>query len=846
MTHKVMVRQSTARTGRTARRLAAWVLLVGATAAAEPAAAQSCQALTRSDVETLAPSDADVRRLQGVLYEAYPDAPQAADESRSVFVDGIVGSRTLQLTRRFCLDLGLDAVADPGPLVREGAAAFAAAVGSDPGWRATLASGDFREWARGIPTGTRFPFYRIGPDGPVAPTAVLLLADFRANRTAVYVLTQEALATLAEPPETAAYRVSQGAVARLRAWGAPQALVGALAALRDLPAESPAAVREQVAQVLGSDTLTSELGDTVPASGVLALLGGDAMVERVQPEAALVGATVTEEVLARLATLQDVRFPSRSLFRDALRVEAGIGASRPALRSRVEAAARTTVADGGGAAVEVKPIRWDGVCGCGTFVKNSDAYPLYLYGMYPFWAAPQAADSTDRGQAPEVEVDFSLLTRVGYHALGFDERGAVGDPLHWRTGDYPEDAFFWQRASFARFAHVAHQHKTAVDLVLANEDWSRWLPGTSADTAGARDRIRTALERLSGDAVGLITPRLDPVLERIKPVISLGQSPRRTLGDGLTLDLDFSALAPEDEAWLVGALLEERFLPGLRERLGQAADVGSGLVLDLGLDYALNLVVPAYCLVEEWGGPGAPGCALYSWSTLAELEPSLDLILVDFTREPPTPGAWESRPSDLALAQAVDRGTEALPVETRVRLLGRLLPLVATGHDPGRADELAPVFHHADWNFGGAGMWSLPLDSAVTGRMTEAFVHTPAPRRLPTLLEAARAPLAALQVEARVCRVVCPLRWPLRTFVFLTGVALVALWLASLQWLGLKRVYETPWVPLAFAVVGMALMGTLWCDPYWSERKSTILFLFLGGLMAWLVVDWARKRRWYP
>lgn len=829
---------------RAARRVGAALLVAAGVSAvlAGPAAAQNCGALSRGAVEGAAPSAGAVERLQAVLYDAYPDAPQA-DEPRSAFVDGIVGRRTLGLTRRLCLDLGLDPMADPASRVVEGAAAVGAAMASEPGWRATLASDEFTSWAGTVPAGPRFSYYRVGADGPVAPTAVLLLPSFQGQRSSAYVLTEGALATLAEDPQETLWRLSEEAVARLRAWGAPSALAGAVAALRDLPAASAQAVRTRVRGTLGQGPVVSELGDTAGVDRLLAIMGGDAMAERTDPDPGRGGGSVPEEMQARLARLQDIRFPDRALFRDALRVEAGLGPSRPALRARVEQAAR---APGTAGPVEVKPIEWDGICGCGTFVKNSDEYPLYLYGMVPFWAAPQAADSTDRDPAPEVEVDFSLLTRVGYYALGFDEEGRVGDPLHWRTDDYPEDGPFWRRSSFAHFAHVAHQHKTEVDLVLRNGEWNGWLPGSATDSAEARTRAGRAVERLTADAASLVADTLGPVMEVIKPVISLGQSPRRTLGDGVTLDLDLSALPAADEAWLAGVLLDERILPRMAEALARAGNPRRGFLFEQGLDYQLNLVVPGYCMVEAWGGPDAPGCALYGWEALAGLRDSFDLLLVDFTREPPVPGAWSRRPSELALSEALDQGMQVLPVEVRVDLLGRTLPLLATGGDAGRAEALDPVFRHADWNFGGAAMWSVPLDSAITGRVAAAFIREAEARRIPGVLEAVRVPLAALDLEARVCRVVCPLRWPLRTFVFLTGVALLALWVASFQWLVLKRAYQTPWMPAVFVVVGAALMATLWCDPYWSERKSTILFLFLGGLMAWLLLDWARKRRWYP
>jgi hypothetical protein len=855
--------------------LTAGLLVLGASVAE----AQSCAALDLPAVQGIAPDPASVRSLQEVLRAAYPEA---ADAGGFTFVDGLLGTRTLTLTRRFCGDLGLDDTPDPAPLVALGARAFREAVAAHPEWRTQVAEPGFLAWAAGLPPGPQAPHYRLGPGGAVAPTSALLLdvylrrGGLGASPGDVFRITDEVLAALATPPQTVQYRLTTASLARLRALGAPAFLVDAAGALRDLPVGSPEETEAQLRSLVdllgaappaapetGPDPTPPDTTPPPPAPDAApaptpplppaaapsppalteAALRGAVDFEVVEPEAALRGAPIPAEVLAGLHALRGVLFPDAHLFLQALRIEAGVGASRPELQTRILAAARVVSPDPADRALQVLPIAWDGICGCGTFVKDSDEYPLYSYGIYPLWRAPQEGIGADDGAGAAQDVDFSMLTRVGYHGVTFDAEGAIRDPLHWRTGRHPEDAPFWRRSHFDRFVVTAHRHQTMVDLVLTKGDWDGWLPppgASAADSAALRERNRIALERLTEASTGLITPTLDDLVDRIRPVISLGQSGRRTLGDGITLDLDVEGLSAPDQAWLLQTMRDGLF-PVLRERLDRRGR--AGWILNLGQDYSLNLIVPGYCLSDAWPESAGPGCTFYSPQAMAAFEPWFDLILVDLSREPPTPGAWDSGPSSLERARGLQRWLDRLPLDTQIGLRGKVLPLVVTGAEDHVFDEMESVFLYAGWNFSGAGLWSVPVLPEVNRSLEAAMRPEARPLGGPLVWQTVRDPVIALGLEGRVCDFVCPNRWLVRTAVAAALFLMLVLWLATGWWYGLKSIWESPWVPFAVIAVGLALVATLWCDPFWSERKSGILLFTLGGLLVVSLFSWYRKRR---
>lgn len=164
------------------------------------------------------------------------------------------------------------------------------------------------------------------------------------------------------------------------------------------------------------------------------------------------------------------------------------------------------------------------------------------------------------------------------------------------------------------------------------------------------------------------------------------------------------------------------------------------------------------------------------------------------------------------------------------------------------------------WNFSGTGIWSVPVDStvnhAVAGALNQQIElrlseRSPGPELWQWLTgarnEAPEHSHVLLGSESRlertICGFACPNRWLFQGVVLLGLLVMLALWIASTWWFSLRRFGDSRWVPALMIIFGLLLVTTLWCDPYWSEKRSSILLLFVGGLLLSSVLAWFRKRR---
>ena len=117
-----------------------------------------------------------------------------------------------------------------------------------------------------------------------------------------------------------------------------------------------------------------------------------------------------------------------------------------------------------------KSINWSGgSCGC-----SPDTFTV-VYGFYPFWMA-----------GTEQILDFSVLSRIGYFALSFNEKGMITDTFHWKK-DKPH----------ADFINVAHRYRTKVDLVIYNRNWKKWHTMTSHERLNTIDTLTTNIVNLA-------------------------------------------------------------------------------------------------------------------------------------------------------------------------------------------------------------------------------------------------------------------------------------------------------------------------------------------------------------
>ncbi|MBS0299331.1 MAG: hypothetical protein JSR32_05280 [Proteobacteria bacterium] len=214
-------------------------------------------------------------------------------------------------------------------------------------------------------------------------------------------------------------------------------------------------------------------------------------------------------------------------------------------------------------------VQWDGG-GCGCVIDDLSGT---VYGFYPFWLAGE-----------KQTVNFSVLSRVAYYGLSFDEQGVLkqANNVHNESTVLSRDSADWDAQT--AFIQTARKHNSKVDWVIRNDKsyWNRWkkLPYSSR---------ATVFETLTEHIVSFLTsPVIDPVA-KIKQNITLGIVTSPTLGDGVTLYFDDF---PDDRE---SVELFKRFFTGLQKRLIAEKN-----------DYYVNIVVPQSAL----------GSGIYRYSNL--------------------------------------------------------------------------------------------------------------------------------------------------------------------------------------------------------------------------------------
>ncbi len=451
--------------------------------------------------------------------------------------------------------------------------------------------------------------------------------------------------------------------------------------------------------------------------------------------------------------------------------------------------------------VEEKDIRWTGGdCGC-----VNDALTGDIYGFYPFWMA----------SGPEVQsMDFSLLTRIGYFALPFDDDGNFVTPLHWAERD---------RA--AHFIRVAQKYGTKVDLVVYRNDWAQVLHDEAK-----LDRI---IRQLPRNALQAVDAPLTDWASRLKSWVPLFE-PAPAMGDGVTVYFD--GRFDDDDARRFDAFFRKFMLSLIAEMRAS------------GRKHALNIVVSD----ELIGKRGAYGFGnLFEYLIRAEDPPmsdgriavafddaesgtNVDVRYLVLLSEPTTD-------SKKRLRAAVER-SPALKGSNRKYFLRNIVPVISyAGADARQFDDDLIYFQD---NFGGVGFWRLPLgDTELAASINHEVLEVFRDKNTET-----DSPTASLQ--SRICTIACPMRWTLR-------LVLVALLLMGAVSYGLllfvcRGVVRTPAyrMYLGIGAVAAVLLAAVMlnCDPGMQDLTRLLLSPWSWGAIALaaivLIVRQAYKPRY--
>ncbi len=464
-------------------------------------------------------------------------------------------------------------------------------------------------------------------------------------------------------------------------------------------------------------------------------------------------------------------------------------------------------------------INWTGLdCGCTHDMDGSQ-----VYGFYPFWlAGPGVAeaakgegkadgkDAAPAGAAAPAEkqpIDFSLLTRIGYFAMPFDDDGSLPVSMHWK-------------AAAADFVREARTHRTGLDLVLYRNDWGSLLNDEA--------KMRQVIDKLPENALREIDTPLTDWRSRLKAMIPLEPAP--TMGTGITLYFD--GVPEKDQARFADFF--NRLMTAMIDKMRSRSN-----------DYALNVVIPFALLNKK--NTAYEFRSLVDHLTHAEnLEVKNDRIITHLESADTNsninlnylillPEPTTDHKKDLRL-MTERPDVPSLKGASRKFFLRNMVPVISYGG--ADAQQLEDDLIYFGDNFGGVGFWPLPLDkpepnvgASIYKEISRVFV---------------KAENTGLD---KVGRWACPHRWWLR--LLLLGLLLVDAVAFSARFLICSGPVQTPqytwflWaLGLLNALVWLIALGT---DPAFSPVVGFLLKpKFLGAVTAvltvWIYIQAHQKR----
>ncbi|MDH5601690.1 MAG: hypothetical protein OEY78_10350, partial [Gammaproteobacteria bacterium] len=201
-------------------------------------------------------------------------------------------------------------------------------------------------------------------------------------------------------------------------------------------------------------------------------------------------------------------------------------------------------------------IQWYGG-GCGCVL---DELSGTVYGFYPFWLANKTG---------EQKVNFSVLSRVAYYGLSFDDKGNIQQANNnYKASILSEDGRV--KSEMSEFIQVAHRHNSKVDWVIQNDKpyWDSW----KSITFGTRAII---FESLEDNIINLLTNPLLSGLTQLKQTLTGGMLSPPTQGNGVSLYFNDY---PDDPDSIT---LFSNFVDNLKNKLKIVDD-----------DYFINIMVP--------------------------------------------------------------------------------------------------------------------------------------------------------------------------------------------------------------------------------------------------------------
>lgn len=475
-------------------------------------------------------------------------------------------------------------------------------------------------------------------------------------------------------------------------------------------------------------------------------------------------------ILAQLGTLQERKFDdTKALEKEIIKMFAQLYEQFEPFRPLVTAQARKKHPYD-----KTKNILWSGEsCNC---VRDNLAG--VVYGFYPFWKAGE-----------KQTIDFSVLTRIGYYGLGFDDKGNIVDANRWSNLD-------------TGFIREARAYDTKVDLVISRNDWSAW----SLSSAEEKSAI---FENLAMNIAGLVDIPLTNFTSRAKPIVSLGASQPQIMGDGVTL---YFAGYPQDRESVDAFQLFIRTLKDIFKAQKRK--------------YSVNIMFRS----------SEMGKGIYDYYKLKEIMDTLesggkdmDSLFIVLLEEPTALDKKQLRIN-------VENGMRA---KDRVRMLRNIV--ITRSFDKNDAFQMSDDITYAKDNFGGVGFWPQPFsvaghvaDNGISEALNENYLNN-------VDVESS--------MKSTVCRFICPNRWVFRIAWEIFALVLLVgfiLYLRKCEFRAFLEKHFTYVIVGAVAPVFLLSMALMYCDPFLAElsRGHGLLMIVVVAIIIYSIWNhWDKKKK---
>ncbi|MFZ6756057.1 hypothetical protein ACO0K9_02465 [Undibacterium sp. Ji50W] len=372
------------------------------------------------------------------------------------------------------------------------------------------------------------------------------------------------------------------------------------------------------------------------------------------------------------------------------------------------------------------PIKWNGgKCGCAL-----DHVTGVVYGFYPFWI----------NQGKEQTMNFSMLSRIAYHALSMDNLGELKQSNDIaKSGQFTIDD---GSAAPNEFIQTARNYNSKVDWVVQKSDWDEW----SKYPAESKQAI---FRRLANNIINLLHTPLTDKFSKAMPYLSLGFSRTPKRGDGVTIyfqdyprDAESARLFNEFYGYLRHSMSGDRVAINILLSRPELANPDSAFSM-------ANLIRLRKVEREIHGNKEEYNLDLKTYFLILLDEPSTD--------------AKKLLRHDIDVESSIS-GAE------RVEFLQGVVPVVQ--FDNRNWQQLEADIAYMNYNFGGMGFWPLPVANLAKPAPTKPQSCMDSQQVLICLLDNFKMPGTESHLPSLIAREVCEYRW---TLIILMNCWLIAI-----------------------------------------------------------------------